>query len=273
MRLIRGRPCTIQGTDSDTLLCIPDGVYAALLGNIHTNPNKFRHHIPPNDCLVAPICEYHLHPFIGKVLPKDAKYKICVPHIVRNVKQVSNSIQVRHGDIHSRSVLPVHKIQMNKFEIDQRYVTIHTSHFSGYIVTVEGINCCSKSANVLLFGSLANNPEMGPSVTVKIYLSSIHSQITDYKAVRYSHIFTVCCGKVMFLHLSVSHSVHREGVCVSQHAFRQTPPWQTSPSGQTSPLWADTALGRHPPARHPPMATAVDGTHPTGMHSFLNKDY
>ena len=122
-------------------------------------------------------------------LSENAKYKICVPHIVRNVQQASKSIRVRHGDIHSRAVLPVHEIQMNKFEIDERHVSIHTSHFSGYIVTVEGINCCSKSANVLLFGSLANNLEMGPSVTVKVYLSSIHSQIMDYKAVRYSHMF------------------------------------------------------------------------------------
>ena len=183
MRLIRGRPCTIQGTDSDTLLHIPDGVYAALLGNIHTNPTTFRHHIPPNDCLVAPICEYHLQPFIGKTLPKDTKYKICVPHIVRNVQQISESIRVRHGNIHNHSILPVHEIQKNKLEIDQRFVTIHTSHFSGYIVTAEGINCCSKSANVLLFGSLVNNPEMGPSVTVKICLSSIHSHIKDYTKV------------------------------------------------------------------------------------------
>ena len=186
--MIRGRSCTIQGTDSDTLLHIPDGVYAALLGNIHTNPSKFRHHIPRNDCLVASICEYHIEPFIGKMFPKDTNYKICVPHIVRNVQQTSQSIRVRYGDIHSRTILPVHKIQMNKFEIDERYVTIHTSHFSGYIVTAEGINCCSKSASVLLFGSLANNPEMGPSVTVKIYLSSNHSQITDYEAVRESHV-------------------------------------------------------------------------------------
>ena len=189
MRLIRGRSCTIQGTHSDTLLHIPDGIFAVLLGNIHTNPNKFRYHIPRNDCLVAAICEYHIQPFLGKLLPENAKYKICVPHIVRNIQQVSKNIRVRHGDIHSRAVLPFHKIQMDKFEIDERYVSIHTSHFSGYIVTAEGINCCSKSANVLLFGSLVNNPEMGPSVTVKIYLSSIHSHITDYKAVRESHIF------------------------------------------------------------------------------------
>ena len=46
------------------------------------------------------------------------------------------------------------------------------------------------------------------------------------------------CGKVMFLHLSVSHSVHGVGVYTS---------------------WADTPLS-------PETATPADGTHPTGMH-------
>ena len=60
----------------------------------------------------------------------------------------------------------------------------------------------------------------------------------------------------MFLHLSVSHSVH-SGVSASVHAGIHPP-------------------GSHPPlGRHPPcpvnagidMATAADGTDPTGMHS------
>ena len=93
------------------------------------------------------------------------------------------------------------------------------------------------------------------------------------------------CGKVMFLQMSVSHSVHG-GVCHSAC-------WDIS---QT-----DTPLGRHSPAQcmlryTPPcpvhagihislhsacwdtqcpvhagihMAIAADGTHPTGMHSCL----
>ena len=183
LRLIRGKPCTIQGTDSDTLLHIPAGVYTALLGNIHTDPSKFRHHIPPNDCLVAPICEYHLQPFIGRILPRNTSYKIQVPHIIRNTDEAQKHIYLRHGDLHGNAVLPVCKFEKDKFEIDEKYVTIHSRHFSGYIVTAEGINCCSKSANVLLFGSLTNNLEMGPLVTVKIYLASIHSHIKDYEMV------------------------------------------------------------------------------------------
>ena len=54
----------------------------------------------------------------------------------------------------------------------------------------------------------------------------------------------------------VCHSVHRRGTVythLGRHLPRQTPPRQT-------PLWAD-------PPSPSEMATAADGTHPTGMHS------
>ena len=67
-------------------------------------------------------------------------------------------------------------------------------------------------------------------------------------------------GKVMFLLLSVSHSVHR-GVC-SVHAGIHTPQTDT-PSWADTPSWtdtprADTSLGRHPLGRHPPGQTLGD---------------
>ena len=97
----------------------------------------------------------------------------------------------------------------------------------------------------------------------------------------------------MFLHLSVSHSVH--GGCLPQCMLGYTP------LVQTHPMLGYTPLGRHPPRQTPPMgrhtpgqthprqtppptacwdthppcqvhdwidmATAADGRHPTGMHS------
>ena len=69
---------------------------------------------------------------------------------------------------------------------------------------------------------------------------------------------------VMFLHLSVSHSVHsvypvNAGTDTPQAdtPLGRHPPWQTP----LSP--ADTPLEAHPP----PTATAADGTHPTRMLS------
>ena len=86
------------------------------------------------------------------------------------------------------------------------------------------------------------------------------------------------CGKVMFLHLSVSHSVH-EGVSASVHAGIHPPgrytrsrytPRQVHPPG--TPPWqghplADTPPGRytHTPGRytHPPWQVH---THPRQVH-------
>ena len=110
VKIIRGKSCTIRGHNSDILLHIPDGVYAALIGNIHTHPTKFRHHIPGKDCLVAPICEYHLQPFVGRILPRQLNCELKVPHVVRNVNEVKKHIRVRHGDLHGNAVLPVYHL-------------------------------------------------------------------------------------------------------------------------------------------------------------------
>ena len=80
-------------------------------------------------------------------------------------------------------------------------------------------------------------------------------------------IFTVrkrSCGKVMFLHLSV---ILSGGGCLPQcmlgytHPVSRHPPWSRHPPSvkQTPPR------SRHYPPEQ--TATAVDGTHPTGMHS------
>ena len=97
--------------------------------------------------------------------------------------------------------------------------------------------------------------------------------------------FQIKCDQVMFLHLSVSHSVHRRGICpgecVSQHTLDrhplpgQMPPAGTPPLAETpraGTLQADTPWQTHPPGRHTLLlvATTADGMHPTGMHSCYN---
>ena len=61
----------------------------------------------------------------------------------------------------------------------------------------------------------------------------------------------------MFLHLSVSHSIHRGGVCPMTC-------WDTLSLGRHplahTPFQAATPLGRHPAADTP-------GRHPQGRHS------
>ena len=57
----------------------------------------------------------------------------------------------------------------------------------------------------------------------------------------------------MFLHLSVSHSVHRVGTAplhAGIHPLGRHPPGHTPPRQTLS--WADTPLGRHPSDQIPP---------------------
>ena len=104
----------------------------------------------------------------------------------------------------------------------------------------------------------------------------------------------------MFLHLSVSHSVHRGGVPGEVHPLARytpgqvppfpagTPPWTGTPSpagahpGQVHPSLAGTPpLGRYTPRHvHPPGAVhagrygkQAGGTHPAGMHSCASCCY
>ena len=68
--------------------------------------------------------------------------------------------------------------------------------------------------------------------------------------------FWFCYWKVVFFHLSVSHSVHGGWVmCVFQYALGQTPTGQTPPWVDT-PYVSQHALGQ----TSPPTATAADGT-------------
>ena len=106
------------------------------------------------------------------------------------------------------------------------------------------------------------------------------------------------CGKVMFSHMSVilfTGGCVCPSACWHTHTPRQTPQADTPPvqTPRADPLQINTALGDTPWAdtskannplpsacwdTHPPcpvhvgidMATAADGTHPTGMHSCFD---
>ena len=67
----------------------------------------------------------------------------------------------------------------------------------------------------------------------------------------------------MFLHLSVSHSVHR-GASASVHAGMHTSTEADTPWKQTPPLEADTPTPRAVHAGR--EGQQAGGTRPTGMH-------
>ena len=80
-------------------------------------------------------------------------------------------------------------------------------------------------------------------------------------------------AKVIFLHVSVIHSVHREGGGLPQCMLGYLPRTRQTPPRPGRPPWDQTP----PRTRHPPRKQTsaygqrAAGTHPTGMHSCLAK--
>ena len=204
VRLVSGESCLIQGNNSDVILHVPPGIHGAILANIHSNYNMFNHHIPRQDCLLGPICEYHLERTMEIPYPNGAKFRIQLPHVVRDIQKIRKFVRVRHGRIRSEASLEVENQLMDSqdgdvaYDIDDEHIEIHTTHFSGFIVTAECIKCCGTSANALLFGSLSNILDAEPLATLKVYFSSLHSEIKDFHSVSFTVIRELSLKMVLY---------------------------------------------------------------------------
>ena len=189
VRIVKGNSATIRAFGSDVVLRTPKNLYAVILGNIHVNHAPFQHLVPANECIVGPICEYSVHPLINSpTRSSELMYQLQIPHIIKDIETVKHCIRVRPGNLRSQvqglklACEPMESRNAKVwYEVGKHFITVHTSHFSGCIVTLDGINCCSGSANVLLFGCLSNTSTDDPLATMKVYMSSAHSiHIRDY---------------------------------------------------------------------------------------------
>ena len=191
--MINGEPCVIQGPNSDVILHVPRGVHGAIIANIYTDNARFTRHIPTEDCLISPICEFHLQPFLYKSSLNVGRYKIHIPTIMKDVYGPNT---VRHGSLYGGRLAKAKSQWLYGYD-DQRgvvncaiegdHVIVYTSHLCGFIVTTESFNCCGRSANIHVFGSLCNWHSIThrPVGLVMVYFSSIHSNIKDYGFVRF----------------------------------------------------------------------------------------
>ena len=191
VRIVKGEPCIIQAKNSQVKLHIPKGIHGAVLGSIHTIHSKFLHLIPDSECVVGPMCEYSVHPFInGPQIPSSEKFLLRVPHIVSDNTMVQNKIRVRHINYVTKAVIIIKQEENTSpispamsYLVDGQYVNILTPHFSPFLVTAENINCCSGSTNALLYGSLKNIQNTNPLTSVKVFFSSALCEIKDYEEV------------------------------------------------------------------------------------------
>ena len=185
VQLLNGKSCSIRAAQSEVILHVPEGVHGVLLANIHTNAVKFFRLIPEHECLLGPICEYHVLPYLDEVClgkrkrirsltRSQEKYKIQIPHSVRDIERVRPHLKLRHffRALYDDTGILTQASDQDECSIDDKYVTILTSHFSVYIITAEGVRCCGQTANLLFFGSLINRSDTQPLATVKVFISN-----------------------------------------------------------------------------------------------------
>ena len=144
------------------------------------------------------MCQYSIHPLINSPgIPQRETFILKIPHVVKNVEKVKNYFRVRHGNIHSPvphlKLVTLQNSSHNEngtyFDVDDKYVSIFTKGFSDFVPTMEAINCCSGSANVLLYGSLTNKAKAKALASLKVYMTSLHFKISDYRTVSHTLLF------------------------------------------------------------------------------------
>ena len=177
---VHGAGGVLQSKASDVLLYISKGLQAFVYGYIHTDTGSFLQEIPEDHCLVAPIVEYH-YEATNDVTNKKLFFRIKVPHCVSQ-KDDLKSIQVKHGDIHKGVTFTRLPISSSYFQVDEKYVTIYTRHFSQFICT----SCnkiCKGRGKAFMFGRVMPLQTIPSVAALRLFLCSPLLDITDYKKV------------------------------------------------------------------------------------------
>ena len=187
--LVTGEACLVRAPYSDVILHVPEGIYGILLGKIRTNLSRYSHLFPHNECVMSPICEYSFHQLLDKpAVSKNAKYRIQIPHVARDIHKPGQQIIVRHGNIHNGHFrkCPAGKPEEDHgtyYTVGDKYVDVYTSHFSATVVTQESLDCCCRSAIAAVFGVLRNKSGKIPRVKLKVLLASLLYNIEDFNSV------------------------------------------------------------------------------------------
>ena len=190
----QGKALTLQAEKSDVSLHVPDGIHAVLKGCVHTDHSRFIKAIPPDECIVAPMVEFHDHPIPMAPIhqPTKPQYIVRIPHCVPDESDWEY-IWVRSGDIHGDNIftdIEKYKEKGNQetyYKIDEEFITIYTTHFTNYCVSCKR-SFCSNLASCLLFGSVRVNYKAETLAMVQPFFCSLLYNIQDYREVSIKYL-------------------------------------------------------------------------------------
>ena len=196
-----GEATTLQAPKSKVSLYTPEGISAVLIGCVYTDYLRFMKAIPREECIIAPLVEFHNLPLsTSKDQPNprnEPQYIIRIPHCIPNESDWEY-IQVRSGDIHGDNIFTdIEKYKENGdqetyYKMDEEFIIIYTTHFTNFTCTTCKNFCCSNLAKVFLFGSIDTTERYGniderydeTLVKIQSFLCSCLYNIQDFRDVR-----------------------------------------------------------------------------------------
>ena len=182
--LTYGEARTLQGNESDVSLTIPRGAHGVYMTRVHTDYTMFPHVISDAECIVGPLVEVE---HVGKAVD-SLTYILKIPHCVQN-KKLWESIKVRRGN--PNNGIASTEVQQRSqpggdddyFVIDEKFITIYTSHFTLFTCT-SCDNSCNATVMTFLFAQLRHvQKHYVTKVKVKAFLCSDLYRIADFKTV------------------------------------------------------------------------------------------
>ena len=180
-----GEARTLQGDGSDVSLTIPTGSQGVYMTRVHTDHTRFPWVIPNEECIVGPLVEVeHI-----RTQETDIVHKLKIPHCVRN-KKLWKYIKVRKGNPNNGTEFTEIEQRFQPrgdgdyYAIDEKYITIYTSHFTLFTCTSCKKNSCNATVMAFLVGQLRNlTKHRITKVKVKAFLCSELYRIADFKNV------------------------------------------------------------------------------------------
>ena len=192
----QGEARILQAPDSDVSLQIPEGSKGLFTMRVHTDHIKFRHLIPPGECIIAPPVEVE-HTKLSKEVCdiQPSLYVIKIPHSLRNTTQYQ-TIKVRRGEGFHELPVRSEAGENNTYEINQQFITIYTTKFSPFICT-SCQNTCQATVMLFLLGYLEPRQEADDTLTqIKSFICSDLYRVKDFREVS---LHSLSILKFMFL--------------------------------------------------------------------------
>ena len=182
----RGEAISLQGDKSDVKLEIKERCpKRAYLMEVRTDLSNFRSIVPHNECFISPIVEV-----LAPAETNTSSYVLRIPHCL---DEDDDRTKVKVRMIHKNTKLPVIEVPKSNagalyYDIDDRFIELHTTHFTTVICTIcqTPYHCLNTAVNYWFARFDTHNQKVGSflhDVEIRPYFGGVLHTTGDFRKV------------------------------------------------------------------------------------------